>query len=224
VKPTRSANATPIGRAGGGKRAGRALVGAERLEPDRVAEVEAQHLLEHRAEHRHDRGAALGEPLRELGLGRPRLERELEADRAQRLGRLRHPAPEDADRAQHLLLAHARRPERGGRADRLDVEVGERDGVGVGHRQPVGAAQRDERLERHAGLRRDVAGAVARRPVDEALGEQEHEQAVGDRRAHLLERRALGLEPLEQLQARRALGAVVALEQPLGGEVHAHPG
>jgi hypothetical protein len=65
---------------------------------------------------------------------------------------------------------------------------------------------------------------VARRPVDEALGEQEHEQPVGDGGAHLRERRALGLEALEQLEARRALVAVEAVEQPLGGEVHPHPG
>jgi hypothetical protein len=65
---------------------------------------------------------------------------------------------------------------------------------------------------------------VARPAVDEALGEEGHEQAVGDRGAQLVERRALGPQALEQLEARRALVAVEAVEQTLGGEVHAHPG
>ncbi len=86
------------------------------------------------------------------------------------------------------------------------------------------AAQGGERLERHAGLARDVAGPVARRAVDEALGEQEDEQPVVDRAAQLVERRALGLEALEQLEPGRALLAVETVEQPLAGEVHAHPG
>jgi hypothetical protein len=208
--------------AGGGQRPGSALVGPERLEADRVTEVEAQHLLEHRAEHRHDRRPALGEALRELGLARPRLERELEADRPQRLGGLRHPAAEDADRAQHLLVAHAGGPEGGGGADRLDVEVGEGDRVRVGHGKTVRAAHRIEQLEGHAGLVGDVAAAVPRRAVEEPLGKEEDEQPVGHRGAQLVERGALRLEPLEELDPRRAILAVESVEQTLGGEVHPH--
>ena len=186
--------------------------------------MQAQHLLEHRAEHRHESGAALGEPPRELGLARPRLEGQLEPDRPHALRRLRHPAAEHAHHVEHLLVGHARRAEGGRGAHRLDVEVGERDGVGVGHRQPVRAPQRDEQVERDAGRVGDVAQAVARRPVDQPLGEEEHEQAVPHGAAELVEARALGLEAPEQLEPRGPRIAVEAVEQPFPGEVHAHPG
>jgi hypothetical protein len=143
---------------------------------------------------------------------------------AQRLGALGHAAPEHADGAQHLLVAHAGAPERGGGADRRDVEVGERGRVGVGHRQAVRAAHRLERLEREVRLARDVAGTVPRRAVDEPLGEQEGEQAVRDRVAQLVDRGAVGVEALEELQAGRSRLAVEAVEEALRGEVHPHPG
>jgi hypothetical protein len=69
-----------------------------------------------------------------------------------------------------------------------------------------------------------VSRATSRGAVHEALSEQEDEQPVGDGAAQLVERRALGLEALEQLQPGRALLAVETVEQARAGEVHAHPG
>jgi hypothetical protein len=65
---------------------------------------------------------------------------------------------------------------------------------------------------------------VARRPVDELLGEEEHEEAVAHAAPQLVEARALGLEALQQFEPRGPRIAVEAVEQPFPGEVHAHPG
>ena len=55
---------------------------------------------------------------------------------------------------------------------------------------------------------------MARRPVDQPLGEEEHEQAVPHRAAQLVEARALGLETLQQFEPRGPRIAVEAVEQP----------
>ena len=77
VKPTRSAkHDRDVARAG--QRAGLALGGVDGLGAHRLAQVQAGHVLEHRADHRHEAGDALGVAARQLGLAEARLEHELE--------------------------------------------------------------------------------------------------------------------------------------------------
>ena len=111
-----------------------------------LAQVQAGHVLEHGADHRHEAGDALGVAARQLGLAQARLEDELEGRRAQRLGRLRHPAPDDADDRELLLLADPRLQE-GARDPRgLDIGVRADHGVHVGHGHALRAAQGHEEV------------------------------------------------------------------------------
>ena len=84
-----------------------------------------------------------------------------------------------------------------------------------------------------AGLLDDLEGEAraARLELLERLHDQgatldELRDAVADGLLVFLlaERGALGLETLEELEARRPLVALQTVEQPFGGEVHPHPG
>ena len=105
---------------------------------------------------------------------------------------------------------------------RLDVGVAADDGVEVGDRQPVRAAQRHEELRADADALADLARGEARLGAHRALGPDEQQAPVAAGGAQVLERHALGLELLEQLQARLARGALEPVEQAFGGEVGAH--
>ena len=61
---------------------------------------------------------------------------------------------------------------------RLDVGVRAHDGVGVGHRHALRAAQRHEQLERHADALADLARRVARLAAHRALGADEQQAPV----------------------------------------------
>ena len=221
MKPTRSAkHDRDVARAGQGARL--ALGGVDGLRAHRLAQVQAGHVLEHRADHRHEARDALGVAARELGLAQARLEHELERRRAQRLGRLRHPAPDDPHDRELLLLADPRLEERAGDPGRLDVGVRAHDGVDVRHGHALRAAQRDEEVRIHADALADLARRVARLAAHGALGADEQQPPVAAGGAQVRERHALGLELLEELQARLARRALESVEQPFGGEVGAH--
>jgi hypothetical protein len=221
VKPTRSAKQTVTSRAPG-QRARLALGGVDGLGAHGLAQVQAGHVLEHRADHRHEAGDAVGVAARQLGLAEAGLEHQLERRGAQRLGRLGHPAPDHAHDRELLLLADPGLQEGAGDPGRFDVGVRAHDGVDVRHRHPLRAAQGHEELGRHADPLADLARRVARLATHRALGADEQQAPVAAGSVQIGELDALGGELLEELQARLARAALEPVEQTLGGEVGPH--
>ena len=205
-----------------GQRARLALGRVDGLGAHRLAQVQARHVLEHRADHRHEAGDAVGVAARQLGLAEARLEHELERRRAQRLGRLRHPAPDHAHDRELLLLADPRLQERARDLRRLDVGVRADHGVHVGHGHSLRAAQGHQELRRQADPLPDLARGVARLAAHGALGADEQQPAVAAGGPQVGERHALGGELLQQLQSRLARAALEPVEQAFGGEVGPH--
>ena len=141
---------------------------------------------------------------------------------AQGLGRLRHPAPDDPHDRELLLLADAGLQEPARDLGRLHVGVRAHDGVDVRHGHALRAAQRHEELRIHADALSDLPRRVARLAAHGALGADEQQPPVAAGGAQVVERHPLGLQLLEELQARLARGAIEPVEQAFGVEVDAH--
>ena len=91
---------------------------------------------------------------------------------------------------------------------------------GTGH--ALRAAQRHEELRIDADALSDLPRRVARLAAHGALGADEQQPPVAAGGAQVVERHPLGLQLLEELQARLARGAIEPVEQAFGVEVDAH--
>ena len=164
------------------------------------------------------------EPRRHLLLVGGAGERRLADERGDGVDVAGHAAAEHSLRLERLvvgqaglavIVAHPRGPEVLVAVDAL---------VGSRHREPERPSLGLEELEVEPALLGDLARRVARLGRQQALHGQQREPLLRDRAAQLLERHAVGVQPLEQRDPRLACLGVAAFEETFRFPVHRRAG
>ena len=209
VKPTRSAKATAQSR----PESSRPLASCSRgdhLLPQRLAQVQREHVLEPRAgerqQHRRHRLQTGGE----LVLVDTALEHRLADQRRDRLDVAGHAAAEHALGLHRLLVGEPGLAVLVAHARRLEVALAVDALVGPRHRQAQHAPLVLEEVQVEAALLGDLARRVMRLRGQQPVDRQQREPLLGDRAAKLLDRHAVGVQLVEQRAARLARAAVDA--------------
>jgi hypothetical protein len=105
------------------------------------------------------------------------------------------------------------------RLERVEVRLAEDLLVGVRARESQRLALSRDELDRQIDLLRQLARRVLRLAPERQLDRQEREAALLDRLLQVLERDAIAVQLLQQLEPRPPLVVLEPLEQPLGLEV-----
>ena len=205
------------------QRARLALGGVDGLGAHRLAQVQAGHVLEHRPDHRHE-AARRGRRSGASSSASLRPGSSTSSSAAVRRASAVCAIPRPITRTTASCCSWPIPDSRNARAilRRLHVGVRAHDGVDVRHGDALRAPQRHEEVRIHADALSDLPRRVARLAAHRALGADEEQPPVAAGGAQVRERHPLGLELLEELQARLARGALEPLEEAFGVEVGAH--